>query len=103
MQKLEPFTDFAQHTRGDQPFTLSQLELFEHVEGFADGKVHVFRNTASLHADSETFRLEAFPFTRRTFAQCAERLEILLYGPRALLVAPTQVRNHTFEVTPKWI
>src|SRR6185503_13109076 len=97
VQELDALADLPQHAGRDERLALGQLELLEDLQRLADRQVHVLGDAAPLHAHRQALRLEALPLARRALAQRAERLEILLHGPRAFVVAAAQVGDDAFE------
>ena len=103
VEKVQAVADLAEDAAGDQCLPIGELQVVEHANRLADREVHELGDRASLDAHGQALRFEAITRARMTRTKRPKRLEVLLLEPRALLVAPTEVRDQPLEAGPEWV
>ena len=97
VQESKPIADLAQDPAGDERLALAEIERVEHAERIADRQVDVLGDRSPLHPDRPALRLQPLAGAGRARPKRPVRLERFLLEPRALLVAPPQIRDDTLE------
>src|SRR5262249_42866524 len=97
VEKSQAVLDFTQDAFGNDRFAIGQLQALEDFQSLRDRQVHVVGDRPPLDLYRQTLRFQSLAVTIGTWSKRAEGLELFLFCPAALLVAPAQVGDEAFK------